>query len=108
MQFISVEKNRGAPKKLKFDKLAKQWYTEVSGSSFVAEKINHPAYQQIIEMGPAVVPFLLRELEQKPTHWFHALQTITGVNPIKPEQRGRVKHMAQAWLQWGKNNGYQW
>jgi hypothetical protein len=34
------------------------------------------------------------------------LSEITGTNPIKPEQRGRVKQMAEAWLEWGKNQGY--
>jgi len=93
---------------LAFETLASEWKEQVGGSSFVAEKTNHPAYQKIIEMGTVVVPFLLRELEQKPTHWFEALKTITGANPIQPEQRGRTKQMAQAWLKWGREQGYDW
>lgn len=92
----------------KFEALAKKWELEVAGSSFVAEKYSHPAYQQIIAMGSAVIPLLLRELEQKPNHWFEALRTITGANPIQPEQRGRTKQMAQAWLKWGREHGYEW
>ncbi len=92
----------------KFEELASEWYGDVGGSSFIAEKSRHPAYQQIIEMGSAVVPLLLRELEQKPSHWFEALRTITGANPIQPEQRGRTKQMAQAWLKWGREHGYEW
>jgi hypothetical protein len=34
------------------------------------------------------------------------LSAITGENPIKPEQRGRVKQMASAWIDWGRNQGY--
>jgi hypothetical protein len=93
---------------LVFETLASEWKEQVGGSSFVAEKTNHPAYQKIIEMGQVVVPFLLRELEQKPTHWFEALKAITGANPIQPEQRGRTKQMAQAWLNWGREQGYEW
>ena len=93
---------------LAFEALASEWKEQVGGSSFVAEKINHPAYQKIIEMGQVVVPFILRELEQKPTHWFEALKAITGANPVQPEQRGRPKQMAQAWLQWGREQGYEW
>jgi ribosomal protein L5 len=93
---------------LVFETLASEWKEQVSGSSFVAEKTSHPAYQKIIEMGQVVVPFLLRELEQKPTHWFEALKAITGANPVQPEQRGRTKQMAQAWLQWGREQGYEW
>ncbi len=92
----------------KFEALASEWYRDVGGSSFVAEKSRHPAYRQIIEMGSAAVPLLLRELEQKPSHWFEALRTITGANPIQPEQRGRIKQMAQAWLKWGREHGYEW
>jgi len=93
---------------LAFEALASEWKEQVGGSSFVAEKTNHPAYQKIIEMGSVVVPFILRELEQKPTHWFEALKAITGANPVQPEQRGRTKQMAQAWLQWGREQGYEW
>jgi len=93
---------------LAFETLASEWKNQVGGSSFVAEKTRHPAYQKIIEMGQVVVPFLLRELEQKPTHWFEALKAITGENPVQPEQRGRTKQMAQAWLKWGREQGYNW
>ena len=93
---------------LAFEALASEWKEQVGGSSFVAEKTSHPAYQKIIEMGQVVVPFLLRELEQKPTHWFEALKAITGANPVQPEQRGRIKQMAQAWLKWGREQGYEW
>ncbi|HIK12728.1 MAG TPA: hypothetical protein IGS52_21125 [Oscillatoriaceae cyanobacterium M33_DOE_052] len=85
-----------------------EWELAVGGSSFGAEKYSHPAYQEIIAMGSAAIPLLLRELEQRPNHWFEALRTIAGANPIQPSQRGRIKQMAVAWLQWGQENGYQW
>jgi hypothetical protein len=93
---------------LVFEALVSEWKEQVSGSSFIAQKTNHPAYQKIIEMGSVAVPFLLRELEQKPTHWFDALKAITGANPVQSEQRGKTKQMAQAWLKWGREQGYDW
>lgn len=99
---------RNTDPQLVFEALASEWKEQVGGSSFVAEKTRHPAYHKIIEMGQVVVPFLLRELEQKPTHWFEALKAITGENPVQPEQRGRTKQMAQAWLKWGREQGYNW
>lgn len=66
------------------------------------------AYQQIVDMGPTVIPLILRELEQRPNHWFAALRAITGENPIQPEQRGRTKQMVEAWLNWAREHGYQW
>lgn len=66
----------------------------------------HPAYQQIIGLGPDVVPLLLAELEGHPDHWFWALHAITREDPVPSESRGKIKAMAQAWLDWGKRHGY--
>ncbi len=74
----------------------------------VAQKSMHAAYQRIIGMGPAVVPLILRDLEQKPDRGFWALRAITGDNPVKPEQRDRRSQMTQAWIEWGKEHGYEW
>lgn len=91
-----------------FLKLAEQWRRETGMMSLVMKMSMHPAYQRIIGMGQAVVPLILRDLEKEPDHWFWALQAITGANPVKSEQRGRLQQMAQAWLQWGRENGYRW
>lgn len=89
-----------------FEALASQWYDETGGYSFIVEKTSHPAYQKIIDMGQPVVHLLLRELERNPAHWFKALRTITGANPVEPEQRGRMRQMAASWLKWGREHGY--
>lgn len=89
----------------KFYALASQWESEVEGMSSTAQMSQHPAYREIISMGTKAVPLLLRELKQNPLYWLLALSEITGENPVKPEQRGRVKQMAEAWLEWGKNQG---
>ena len=91
-----------------FKNLVQEWRSAVAHKSSVTEMAIHPAYQKIIGMGPAAVPLLLRELEQKPDHWFWALGAITGEDPVKPEERGRIKLMAQAWLKWGRERGYEW
>ncbi|WP_293122943.1 hypothetical protein [Microcoleus sp. bin38.metabat.b11b12b14.051] len=93
---------------LTFLELAEQWRRETGMMSLVSKMSIHPAYQRIIGMGQAVVPLILRELEQEPDHWFWALQAITGANPVRSEQRGRLKQMAEAWIQWGRENGYRW
>ncbi len=90
----------------KFSTLAEKWETEVAGMSSTARMSQHPAYQEIIQMGVQIVPLLLKELNQNLLYWLSALQEITGENPIKPEQRGRIKQMAAAWLEWGKERGY--
>jgi hypothetical protein len=39
----------------------------------------HPAFQEIIAMGEAVIPFMLRDLEKEPRQWVWALSRITSV-----------------------------
>jgi EAL domain-containing protein (putative c-di-GMP-specific phosphodiesterase class I) len=91
-----------------FLELAEQWQRETGMLSVTSKISMHPAYQRIIGMGQPVVPLIMRELEREPDHWFVALSAITGANPVKPEQRGRLKQMAQAWIEWGRANGYRW
>ncbi|MDZ8187073.1 MAG: hypothetical protein RMX96_19775 [Nostoc sp. ChiSLP02] len=91
-----------------FRELAEQWRRETGMLSVISKISMHPAYQRIIGMGQPVVPLIMRELEREPDHWFWALNAITRANPVKPEQRGRLQQMAQAWIEWGKANGYRW
>ncbi len=92
----------------KFLALAEAWRRDVQFVSSVTEMVLHPAYQRIIGMGAVVVPHLLRELERRPDHWFWALHAITGADPVKPEDRGKLKKMAEAWIKWGKEQGLAW
>ncbi len=91
-----------------FYKLAQQWERERPHGADILEMVMHPSYQRIIGMGPDVVPLLLKELERKPGHWFWALHAITGANPVLPENQGKLKEMAKAWIDWGKKQGYSW
>jgi hypothetical protein len=92
----------------RFRHLVTRWKAERGPTSFVAEMVTHPAYQQIIGLGPAVVPLLLGELEREPDHWFWALRAITGVNPVPSESRGKLPEMAKAWIRWGHEQGMRW
>jgi hypothetical protein len=88
-----------------FETLAAKWRRETIMLSSSSEKVLHPAYQRIIGLGPAVIPLVLRELEQHGGHWFWALRALTGENPVKPEDVGQVRKMTEAWLEWGKQWG---
>ncbi|MEJ7593845.1 MAG: hypothetical protein WKF77_20080 [Planctomycetaceae bacterium] len=63
------------------------------------------SYQSIIGMGPAVVPLILAELEREPDHWFWALEAITGENPVNKDDAGNIEASANAWVEWGRQNG---
>src|SRR6266436_5895699 len=81
--------------------LARRWKEERGPSSSTTELAMCPSYQRIIGLGPAVLPFLLRELEREPDHWFWALKAITGIDPVPAAERGKVQEMARCWVEWG-------
>jgi hypothetical protein len=93
---------------LEFHSLARTWKQATSHSSSPAAIAMHPAYQRIIGMGPVAIPLILHELETEPHLWFWALKAITGEDPVQPGQRGKIREMAQAWLRWGNEHGFQW
>ncbi len=81
---------------------------ECAHLSSMREVGQHPAYLQIIAMGVPALPFLLREVEERPDHWFLALREITQENPVLPEHRGIISEMAQDWLKWARDRGLKW
>src|SRR5262245_5470363 len=91
----------------KFRRLAETWRKAVAHHSSSTIRNSHPAYQEIIAMGWAVVPLLLRDLAEQGTHWFGALNQITGADPVPDEDAGNIAKVKEAWLRWGTENGYQ-
>jgi hypothetical protein len=90
----------------RFDRLATEWKEQSRYLSNTAQMAMLPPYQRIIGMGLPVVPLLLEELRREPNQWFWALEAITDANPVPPEASGRVRAMAQAWIDWGKQHGF--
>ena len=90
----------------RFAVLADRWKRETAVLSSVSQMAMHPAYQEIIGMGREALPLILQELERTPNHWFWALRAITGESPVPPDQFGKVEEMANAWLHWGREQGY--
>ena len=89
-----------------FYTLAINWKNDVRLTSSATEIILNSFYQRIIGMGPVALPMILRELNREPDHWFWALQAISGENPVRPQDRGKLNEMAKSWLKWGKEKGY--
>src|SRR5262245_50941992 len=92
----------------KFRRLATVWRAETAYVSSSSDLVADPAFQEIVGMGPAVVPLVLRELANRTGHWHRAHRRITGADPVAPEDRGNLDRMAEAWLKWGKEQGYEW
>lgn len=92
-----------------FRRLLDRWRAETVHLSSSTRLTGHPAYQAIIALGPPVLPSLFRELERRRDgHLSKALTAITGTHPVAAEDRGRIERIAEAWLKWGRENGYQW
>ncbi len=90
----------------RFLELVKRWKKETVHLSLATRMAIHPAYREIVAMGWPAVPLLLSELHKRADHWFIALEEITGENPVPPESEGKVKKMAEAWIQWGRHRGH--
>jgi hypothetical protein len=76
----------------------------LSSSDLVA----HPAFQEIVGMGPAIIPLLLRELDSRTGYWHRAPRLITVADPLPPADWGKIEKIAEVWLGWGKEQGYEW
>jgi hypothetical protein len=92
----------------RFRRLSGAWHKAVALQSSSTVRNSHPAYQEINSLGPEVVPLLLRDMEENHTHWFAALRQITGASPVPEAAAGNIPLMVAAWLQWAKDNSYQW
>ena len=88
-----------------FQRLAAQWKEQSRYLSNTAQMAMLKPYQRIIGMGWLAVPLILEELRRQPDQWFWALEAITNENPIPPEAAGKVRLMAQAWVDWGIKRG---
>lgn len=92
----------------RFHAMKERWIKERGPASAISRLAMHPAYQQIIGMGEAVVPLIMGELERQPDHWFWALNAITGANPVHKASQGKITKMAEDWLKWGRDQGFTW
>ena len=90
-----------------FDALVQRWRMETGFHSSPTVKFLHPAYLQIIGMGKSIIPLLLREVKKISGNWFLALRAITKQDPVRSEDAESVRARAEAWLRWGKENGYE-
>jgi hypothetical protein len=93
------------PPRQRFQQLAAEWKAQSRHLSNTAQMAMLRPYQKIIGMGWEAVPLILEELQREPDQWFWALEAITDESPVPPESAGKVRLMAQAWIDWGKSRG---
>jgi hypothetical protein len=88
-----------------FREHAEQWRRETGMDSSISKKVQHPAYQSIIALGEKALPLILRELRDRPAHWFSALKAIANESPLLPDEGTNPKRARAAWLKWGQERG---
>lgn len=91
-----------------FNRLVLEWKRETGHCSKMEQIAAHPAYRRIVEMGEPVVPLILQDLDRSGGDWFQALREITKTNPVSKESRGKIREIREAWLRWGRDQGYEW
>ena len=89
----------------RFQRLVAEWKEQARYLSNTAQMAMLTPYQRIIGMGMPAVPLILNELGREPDQWFWALEAITEQNPVPAESLGKIQAMADAWVQWGIQQG---
>lgn len=99
---------RGEGKTLEaeFRALADRWKAETGLFSSSLDKVAHPSYREIIDMGKAVIQYILEDYRDTGTYWNQALREIAGESPVTPNMAGRLGRIRDAWLAWGKDRKY--
>jgi len=95
-----------AQKFKQFIELRDKWKEETLFVSSGTLLISNSAYKSIIQMGSLTIPWIFREMKRNDDHWFFALEKITGINPIKPENVGIIEKMKEDWFDWASQNDY--
>ena len=92
--------------KNRFAELVEEWRRGTGGLSSPRAIASHPAYQEIIRIGKTALPLIFQELQENGGWWYPALRTLTGQNPVPEGAKGRPSLSREAWLEWGRRNGY--
>lgn len=99
---LNICKTTADPLYEKFQRLLAEWREQAAPLPSAAAMAMLPSYQKIIGMGEPALPLILKELKDRPAHLFWALKAISGVDPVPPEDRGRIDKMIEAWINWGR------
>ena len=90
--------------RVRFDALASRWEQDTLLVSSSTELVIHPAYQSVIGLGLQAVPLILEHMKRTSAPWFWALHHITSAHPAPTNST--VPDTVNAWLSWGRSNGY--
>ena len=82
-----------------FNELYMQWRKQMKLNSYIGNSTDI-YHEKIVQLGYCAVPFIINKLRTEYAHLFIALSRITGENPVKKENMGKLKEMAEDWIEW--------
>jgi hypothetical protein len=83
-----------------------KWRSETYYMSSAKELQMHPSFRAIIALGEPVISLILDDLKRCPSLLSLTLSAITGENVVPAADRGNIRAMANAWISWGRRNGF--
>ena len=86
--------------KFKLMKLISNLETQISYSSSPDIILLDPNFQEIVSLGSEAIPFILEEIEHKPSVLVWSLNLITGRRIS--EKKVSVAEASKLWINWGK------
>jgi hypothetical protein len=99
----------------KFNSLIKRWKSETQHHSIPNEFFNHPAYQEMVDLGTEVLPLIFKEMQINNITFLElAAEKLTGIET--PEEvmgiiedgfrKFKPGDIRDWWIQWAKDNGH--
>ena len=86
-----------------FRSLCMQWREQTRHMALASLRYLNPNYQQILTMGPKIIPWILEELKIRPDRWFVALKLLSREDPVT--KGSTFDDGVNAWLDWGRSRG---
>jgi hypothetical protein len=73
-----------------FETMVADWVRETRFTNSMTEILDNKNLANIIDLGPSVVPLILKDLDVSPKPWFYALRILTGEDPVTEENAGNL------------------
>ncbi len=88
-----------------FKEYLRKWHDETDTLSDIDAIVENDNFKMIAGFGSKVLPFLFKDLEERPSFLFLAASDITGANPVSADSVGHVDLMSADWLRWAAREG---
>ena len=89
---------------------AEKWSRETVFLSSFRAICSHPSHTKVMDLAKIdknkIIELMLYDLVNNRRPWFQALVKLTGINPVKTQDAGKMDKIIDSWYNWGIQNGY--